>query len=192
MNRIVHIGDPMPMPRARTQVMPSRGAARVGGASADQIRRGGWVFRPWVKHYTPKKAEQRKLAIARLWQWGGNPRYELGVPLAMQVVFVFARPAKHFGTGANASVIKPQYLHARPGKGGHKNAEGQLTGADLDNCLKLVKDALNDVAYADDGQIVEVAMDKFYVDQAGVAEPQTVVEIDVVKTAGVQLLAEVA
>lgn len=44
---------------------------------------------------------------------------------------------------------------------------------DLDNCLKLVADALNGIAWADDKQIVTVEASKRYG-----AEPQTVLEVE--------------
>lgn len=44
---------------------------------------------------------------------------------------------------------------------------------DLDNCLKLICDALNGIAWVDDKQIVSVTASKRYG-----AEPQTVLEVD--------------
>lgn len=44
---------------------------------------------------------------------------------------------------------------------------------DADNVLKVICDALNGIAYADDKQIVEAAVRKFYV-----MEPAVVVEIE--------------
>lgn len=36
---------------------------------------------------------------------------------------------------------------------------------DLDNCIKLIADALNTIAYKDDNQIVEVRAYKYYSDE---------------------------
>jgi len=66
---------------------------------------------------------------------------------------------------------------ARPGKGGNKNAEGRRTGGDEDNLSKLAKDALSGVAYADDGQIARSIVEKLFVDQAGVDEPISIIEV---------------
>lgn len=166
MNRIVHIGDPMPWPRAGARIVTARNGEQ------------------FIQHYTPAEATKRQAEIAECWTGEAFPS---GVPLLAELVFVFARPAGHIG----AHGIRPAHLRSRPGYRG-KNAHGQRTGADLDNCIKLTLDALNGRAYVDDGQIAEIHADKLYVDQAGVTEPQTVVEIGVVQTAGVQLLAEVA
>ena len=35
---------------------------------------------------------------------------------------------------------------------------------DLDNCVKIVADSLNGIAYKDDSQIVSVVADKYYSD----------------------------
>ena len=43
---------------------------------------------------------------------------------------------------------------------------------DIDNCIKSITDALNEIAYKDDNQIVKIQASKFYSD-----EPRTVVFI---------------
>lgn len=155
---ITHLGDPMPWPRAGYSI---------------QHRKDGT---PYVKVYTPTSARDRAAEFAALWREAGHGRYEAGVPLECYVVAAFARPDYHYGTGANANTVKPRHLSARPGKGG-KNGAGQRTGGDEDNIGKLVKDGLSGVAYADDGQIAKSTVEKLFIDQAGVAEPQTIVEI---------------
>lgn len=44
---------------------------------------------------------------------------------------------------------------------------------DIDNCIKSITDALNEIAYKDDNQIVKIQASKYYSD-----EPKTVVFIE--------------
>lgn len=150
---ITHIGDPMPLPRPKVRIV------YVANKPTPQL-------------YTPEWATRHKKEIAAEWQRAGHPMFETGVPLTVEATFIFARPAGH--SGANG--IKPQHLNARPGYRG-KNAHGQRTGADLDNCVKLALDALNGIAFPDDGQVAEVRASKLYVDQAGVTQPQSIIEV---------------
>lgn len=165
--RIEVPGDPLPWPRAGAQIVASKGGKRIPG----------YVFRPWIRHYTPTKARARMDAIAAAWREAGFPTIAAGVPIEVACRFVFARPAGHFGTGRNAETVKPRYRGVRPGKGGNKNADGLRTGGDEDNLAKLAKDALSGVAYADDGQIARSTVEKLFVDQAGVEGPQSIIEI---------------
>lgn len=48
-----------------------------------------------------------------------------------------------------------------------------VTRPDLDNCLKLVKDACNEIIWRDDSQIVYVMAEKFYT----IAQPKTFISI---------------
>ena len=66
----------------------------------------------------------------------------------MECDFVFKRPKSHFGTGRNAGKLKlsaPVFHIQTP---------------DADNCLKFIKDCLNNHAYKDDSQVVSVAIRK--------------------------------
>ena len=165
------LGDPMPWPRAGLRVQPGKGP----GEAVLTIKGARYVRNPFVGHYTPTEAARRMEALRGAWARSGARPFEEGEPLLVEVEAIFARPVGHYGTGRNAGIVKPQFLTARPGKGGNKNADGRRTGADEDNLGKLVKDALTGVAYPDDGQIAESRVRKLYVDQAGVVEPQTVV-----------------
>lgn len=71
-------------------------------------------------------------------------------PLRLRAVFVFRRPAGHFGTGRNAGKLKasaPLYVPKRP---------------DLDKCLRAIGDALTGVVFRDDAQIVISIAEKHY------------------------------
>ena len=63
-----------------------------------------------------------------------------------------------------------------------KNRELMLLGEirptkkpDLDNCMKIITDALNGIAYKDDSQIVVAALSKFYSE-----DPRACVRIEVI------------
>ena len=165
--KIVVPGDPTPWERAGVKIMP--------GGKARKIE--GYVYRPWPRFNVPTQTAKAEKAVAEAWKAAGHARIEKGIPCVMRAIFVFARPDGHYGTGRNAAVVKPAVQSKRPGGRGNKNRAGQRTGGDLDNCVKLVSDGLNEVAYADDGQIVELTAMKLFVDQAGVSAPATLVEI---------------
>ena len=71
-------------------------------------------------------------------------------PLRLSAVFVFRRPAGHFGTGRNAGRLKasaPNYCRTRP---------------DVDKLLRAVGDALTGIVFRDDAQIVIAVAEKHY------------------------------
>lgn len=65
-------------------------------------------------------------------------------PVLLVVSFAFQRPASHFGSGKNATKLKPSAptIHAQ--------------SPDLDKLIRCVGDALTGVVYRDDRQIAEV------------------------------------
>lgn len=101
--------------------------------------------------FTPKDREKRMDDVGLLWQAQGQPRFGRGVWIAAGFEFVFERPPSHYGTGRNRHLVKAS-APAYPGLG--KN------GGDLDNLVKLMKDALNTIAYHDDSQIVEMDFER--------------------------------
>ncbi len=157
--RLVHRGEPMPLPRPKVRIMTGRDG------------------KSWPKLYLPMRARRQMNEIAH--EWERLCYSTLSGPLSCAMTFAFSRPLHHTGTGKNAGRVKPQYLHMRPG--------GGRSAGDLDNCCKLVLDALNGVGFADDGQVVRLSAEKLYVDQAGLAEPQTIVEIAPVEAAALLL-----
>lgn len=60
-------------------------------------------------------------------------------------------------------------------KRSERPAVWKVTSPDLDNVVKAVSDALNGVAYRDDGQVVKIVASKIHVSQRGTAH--TLVEI---------------
>lgn len=81
--------------------------------------------------------------------WAHNCPTFGGEPVALTVEFVFPRPKSHFGTGRNAHLVKASAARF-PGK----------NLGDLDNLVKLVKDALNAIAFDDDSQVVQTSATK--------------------------------
>jgi hypothetical protein len=170
------MGDPLPWPRAGTRITPGGGALGVRNASPRALFKAGWIWQPWIKFYTPAEATERQELIATLWRAGDFPFFAKE-QLVFRAEFIFARPAGHYGTGRNSGTIKPQHLGARPSGVGHKNADGNRTGGDIDNLVKLILDSLNKVAYADDGQVVRVEAEKCFTDQADTDAPQTIFDL---------------
>lgn len=72
-------------------------------------------------------------------------------PVRVEITFLFARPAGHFGRGTNAAVL-------RPGAPAHP-----ATRPDIDKLTRAVLDALKTGrAYTDDGQVVDLIVRKRY------------------------------
>ena len=96
--------------------------------------------------YTPDKTEVAEQSF----QWQAiqhRPDKLLEGPLSLRVVFYRSIPAsmsKKKSGLANCGWIRP------------------TTKPDLDNCLKLVKDAMNKIFYHDDSQICSVVAEKYY------------------------------
>lgn len=150
--------DPVPWPRA---------GARIVGKPPKQF----------IQFYVPDEAKQHARAIRDAWRAEGHGRFDAHVPLALFAVFVFDRPAGHYGTGRNAAVVKPACLPLKPRGPGSTGKDGKRHGGDLDNLVKMVKDALSETAYVDDADVVQFEAEKLFTDQAGVAGAQTIVEL---------------
>jgi len=77
-------------------------------------------------------------------------------PVKVDLVFAMPRLKSHFGTGKNATSIKP-------------NAPLEHTSKpDLDKLIRCVLDALTGVAWHDDSQVFEVHAKKIYRSNPGV------------------------
>ena len=109
----------------------------------------------FARAYSPKSnveyAELVRLAFER--EHPGFVPVGRGVPIMLEATFRFPRPKSHFGTGKNADRLKvtaPRWHVVKP---------------DVDNLLKLVKDALKGVAWHDDSQVCAYGdVLKLYVD----------------------------
>lgn len=93
---------------------------------------------PWRGHVTQTVGEA----------WGDAPLL-LG-PVEMRVTFAFPRPKGHYGSGRNASVLKP-------------NAPMYKTSApDLDKLVRAIGDALTARVFRDDAQVAVWVVRKVY------------------------------
>ena len=95
-------------------------------------------------HYTPKKTQEAEAHVRYIAQSTiGLSGYvvEKDVPLAMSCCFMLTKPK----SGPNSK---------------RADGEGCTKKPDLDNLVKLVKDALNGVAYDDDSAIVKLTAEK--------------------------------
>ena len=113
---------------------------------------------PFPRQVDPS-ADDKSTFIAQALQWA--PESPLDGPLSLNVHFFFPRPRSHYGTGRNAEKLKPsapQHHTKKP---------------DTDNCVKLVKDAMNGIFYRDDCQIVSLMAFKHYAE----TQPRTDITI---------------
>lgn len=115
--------------------------------------------RAYVNRYTGRAALTESSKKVRPWrdavrssiaaQWLAPT---LDEPLRLWVVFAFARPAGHFGTGRNATVLKASAPISHTGK------------PDLDKLVRSTMDAIKDAGVVrDDSRIVEITAYKLYV-----------------------------
>ncbi len=77
-------------------------------------------------------------------------------PIGLRMTFTLPRPKSHYGTGKNASVLKPtapKYHTSKPDRG---------------KLARAVEDALTAIAYADDSQVCCGPIEKIYGDRPGV------------------------
>ena len=117
------------------------------------VRRGNYV-----STYNPQETEEGRFLLMAKSQIPGP----LEGPLRVRCLFYMPRPKSHFGTGKNAGVLKT-------------NAPQHHTGRlDVDNMLKFCLDALNGVAWEDDGQIWSLSGSKTYSNN-----PRTEIEVEV-------------
>ena len=102
--------------------------------------------------YTPRTTQVFEQAVKLAWRKSrATHPFPEGVPLSMEITFNFA-PPKSWSKKRRAEVIeKGMCPTCRP---------------DLDNLMKGVADALNGLAYKDDGQIVAAVIRKKYARKA--------------------------
>jgi len=104
------------------------------------------------REYTPTATLEARHRIRVEWMERHGLTPEKG-PVEFDVQVYLPRPTGHYGTGRNASVLRP-------------SAPRRPSGAryDWDNFGKLASDALLRLAFQDDGQIVDGRVRKWYAD----------------------------
>ena len=103
--------------------------------------------------YDPPKSKNAKKNIAKQAKLFVRMYYDMHVPIRMSLTFIMPRPK---------SLPKKFTQHVRK--------------PDVDNLVKLVKDALSKVLYHDDAQIVEIHAGKVYAQED--EETGTLIEIE--------------
>lgn len=79
-------------------------------------------------------------------------------PVALSIVFFFARPKSHFGSGKNATVVKP-------------SAPAWHTQTpDVDKLVRCLVDGLSGVVFGDDKQVFQVTATKQWTEKSERAE----------------------
>lgn len=108
---------------------------------------------------TPKKTREQEKLIKQMYLAQANGRAWMnGEPLEVFVRFYYPVP-KSYTKKRRAAIENFEELPTKK--------------PDIDNCLKLLLDACNGVAWADDTQVISVTADKFYADDV----PYTFVSI---------------
>lgn len=108
--------------------------------------------------YTPKKTKDYETKIREAFT---GEMYPAGIPLKMRI-------RAYLGIPKSISKSRASLMC--------KGALRPLKTPDLDNIGKSIADALNGVAYADDKQIVQLAVEKWYS-----TVPRVEIQIDEVK-----------
>lgn len=100
-------------------------------------------FRPGQKPYPDKLQKLAEGEVRRAWEQAGRPRLP-DVALILDVTLTVTRPAGHFKRDWSLSAE------------GERCPFPHRQKPDLDNCLKLICDALNTLAWRDDVRFVEM------------------------------------
>lgn len=111
-----------------------------------------------VHAFTPDATVSQERRVQAAWREAGSPTIE-GL-IVVRATFWFARKPSHFNSKGHLNATGERAI---PGRG------------DADNYLKLVTDALNRLAFADDRQIVDLRAYKGWLANGGV--PHTAIQI---------------
>lgn len=123
-----------------------RGKPEPGGSKTAGVSKGGTHFvrdsNPAVKEWRRRVADKAAEAMAG--------RDLLQGPLRLEAAFYLTRPGSHLGSGRNAGKVKPSA------------PEFPITRPDTTKLLRAVEDALKDVVWGDDSQVVRQEASKWY------------------------------
>jgi Holliday junction resolvase RusA-like endonuclease len=108
-----------------------------------------------------KKEKKDWLNLARIF----SPEKPYDGPLRMHLEFYFPRPKNHYRSGKYSELLKPSAPHI------HTNMP------DIDNLSKFILDAMNEVFYEDDRQVVELNSHKEYLNDKQNTTGYTIVTI---------------
>lgn len=146
---------------------PQGSKRHVGGGRMVEASAAVGPWRDAVRGETQKIIEP--LEGPGWWTLAGTERSVIfhKAPAAVTIVFRFARPASHYGTGRNAAVLKPS-APRRP---------VTMKRNDIDKLARATLDGLVDGgAMTDDAQVVDLNLSKIYC--APGETPGAVIEIE--------------
>ena len=128
-----------PQQKGSKRVFPVKGRLPDGSPRQDYVvRDANPNARPWAAAISAQAAEVME-----------THRLVRG-PVGVDLDFYFARPKSHYGTGRNATKLKPSA------------PEEMITTPDVDKLARCALDALTGVVIADDAQIADLAVRKRY------------------------------
>lgn len=117
---------------------------RIAGKSEGKARP---KFDPRTRRaYSPPSNIISEGDVRQIWREAGEPRIEDDVAIRVLAIVVVVRPQGHFKSNGELSKLGLRHPVPRTRK------------PDLDNCIKLLLDALNSRAYKDDVQVAEVGL----------------------------------
>lgn len=119
----------------------------IPGEPKAQKRHRSTSINGFIRNYDPSQSSKKDFLCAVM---NNAPEKPLEYPIHIDLFFYFSRPKSHYGTGKNASNLKPSAPRFH------------TTKPDIDNLYKFVTDALNKIYYRDDSLISEVYMMKIY------------------------------
>lgn len=93
--------------------------------------------------YTPEPTRLYRELVQKEWMNQGRKYLGAGPLVVRQATFVIQHPPTHMGTGKNARLLKEKYKNTFP-------------PGDNDNYLKGLLDALKELAWVDDKQVMDV------------------------------------
>ena len=125
--------------QARPQGSPRALVGRNGRAFVTEDTRGARGYRSWRQ-----QVSREMLEVA--------PKEPVDGPIGVALVVYVPRPKSHFGTGKNASALKPN-APAHP-----------ATGIDLDKIARAVLDAGTGVWWTDDKRVASLSVVRRYAD----------------------------
>ena len=105
------------------------------------------IYRGRVLTQTPLKTKVYENYVADWYTYHGGKKFDKGILLKVELEFYFETP-KSYSKKKKAAAIAGEIRH--------------VSKPDIDNLTKAALDALNDIAWHDDAQIIEIKSRKQY------------------------------
>ena len=147
-----------PRPQGRPRVVHQRRSPRSGKNNKPTTNKKSKSGAPPIKVYNPNTADQQSFksaattAIRAIYR-GTLPLFGTKHPIHITISFYFKRPLSHFHSRiCSAENLKEECRDAYPFS----------AGGDADNHLKFVLDALQEIVYENDRQVINITVQKNY------------------------------